>query len=136
MKPAVLLFYALGGLIFLQLLSGGLRVFGFIDESTHISLGFITLFLAIITLVAAALTKPRYRPAISMAVILVVLIVIQGLIGFSFLDDNGNVVANSSGIIFVHFANALIIYGLAISSVFMAMRWSKMTAPPTPSKQA
>jgi len=120
----------MGALIFLQLLSGGLRVFGFIDESTHITLGFVTFILAIITLVAAAVTKPRYRPAISMAGVMVLLIFVQGLLGFSYLDNNSN------GIIVVHFANALIIYGLAISSVFMAMRWSKMTAPSTPSKQA
>jgi heme A synthase len=96
-------------------------VFGFIDESAHITLGFITFFLAIITLVAAALTKPRYRPAISISALMVVLILIQGLLGFDFLYTN------SPAVIFVHFANALIIYGLAISGVFMTMRWSKMT---------
>lgn len=132
LKPAVVLFYALGALIFFQLLSGGLRVFGFIDEGTHIGLGFFTFLLAIATLVAAALTKPRYRPAISMAAVMVLLIFVQGLLGFSYLDNNDN-----SGIIVVHFANALIIYGLAISSVFMAMRWNKTAAVgTTPSKQA
>ena len=121
LKPAVVLFYVMGAVIFLQLLTGGLRVFGFIDESTHITIGFVTFIIAIITLVTAALTKPRYRPAISISALLVVLILIQGLLGFDYLDTN------NSGLIFVHFANALVIYGLAISGVFMAMRWNKMT---------
>ena len=126
LKPAVLLFYIMGVIIFLQLLTGGLRVFGFIDESAHITLGFITFFLAIVTLVAAALTKPRYRPAISISALMVVLILVQGFLGFDFLDNNDPTV------IFVHFANALIIYGLAISGVFMAMHWSRMTVATSP----
>jgi heme A synthase len=130
LKPAAPLFFIMGAVIFLQLLTGGLRVFGFIDESTHISLGFITFFLAIITLVAATLTKPRHRPAISISALLVVLILVQGLLGFAFLNANDSTVGNE--IIFVHFANALIIYGLAISGVFMAMRWSKMTVASPP----
>jgi heme A synthase len=129
LKPAVVLFYVTGAVIFLQLVSGGLRIFGFVDESTHIAIGFITFIIAVITLVAAASTKPRYRPAISMSALLVVLILIQGLLGFDYLGTN------SLGVIFVHFANALVIYGLAVSSVFMAMRWNKMTAA-TPPKQA
>jgi heme A synthase len=128
LKPAVVLFYVTGAMIFLQLLTGGLRIFGFLDESAHITAGFITFFLAIITLVAAALTKPRYRPAISISALLVVLILVQGLLGFDFLNTN------DSAVIFVHFTNALIIYGLAISGVFMAMRWSKMTPARSPAQ--
>ena len=124
MKPAAVLFYIMGVVVFIQLLSGGLRVFGFIGESAHISLGFITFFLSIITLVAAALTKPRFRPAIGMSAVLVVLILIQGLLGFDFLNTN------DSAVIFVHFANSLVIYGLTISMVFTAMRWNKMTTAP------
>ncbi|MDA4124764.1 MAG: hypothetical protein OK438_04845 [Thaumarchaeota archaeon] len=127
MKPAVVLFFVTGAMIFLQLLIGGLRVFGFIDEGTHIGTGILTFILAIITLVAAALTKPRYRPAISMSVLLVILIFVQGLLGFSFLDANNAIVSNSGGLIFVHFANALVIYGLAISMAFIALRWNKIT---------
>ncbi|MGP8124614.1 MAG: hypothetical protein ACLQEQ_01950 [Nitrososphaerales archaeon] len=126
MKPAVVLFFIMGAVIFLQLLTGGLRVFGFIDEHTHILTGFITFFLAIITLVATALTKPRHRPAISISALLVVLIFVQGLLGFEFLDTS------DSGVIFAHFANSIIIYGLAISGVFMAMRWSRMTETTPP----
>jgi heme A synthase len=121
LKPAIVLFYILSAVVFIQLLTGGLRVFGFLGESAHITVGFITFFLAIITLVAAALTKPRHRSAISISALLVVLIFIQGLLGFDFLDNSDPTV------IFVHFANALIIYGLAISGVFMAMRWNKVT---------
>ncbi len=98
MKPAAVLFCVMGA-IFLQLLSGGLKVFGFIDKSTHITLGFVTFFLAIITLVAAALTKPRYRPAIPLSALMLILVFVQGLLGFRFLDNNGNILANSNGII-------------------------------------
>jgi heme A synthase len=58
-----------------------------------------------------------------MSAVLVVLVFIQGILGFSYLNS-GN-----PDVIFVHFANALIIYGLAVSMVFFAMRWSKMASP-------
>jgi heme A synthase len=126
LKPAIVLFYLTGVVIFLQLLTGGLRIFGFLDEGTHIAAGFITFFLVIITLIAAALTRPRYRPAISISAVLVILVLIQGLLGFDYLNTS------DSAVIFVHFTNALIIYGAAISGVFMAMRWSKMANETSP----
>jgi hypothetical protein len=128
LKPAIALFYLVGIVVFLQLLTGGLYLFGFVDKMAHIGLGYVTLILAIVTLGAASVAKPRFRPAISMSAALVVLVVIQGLLGFSFLNT-GN-----SDVIFIHFVNALIIYGLAVSMVFTAMRWGKMTArgPPQP----
>jgi heme A synthase len=128
LKPVIALFYLTGLVIFLQLLTGGLYLFGFVDKMAHIGLGYVTLIVAIITLVAAAVAKPRYRPAISMSAVLVVLIFIQGILGFSYLNSNSN------DVIFIHFLNALIIYGLAVSMVFIAMRWSRMPAP-TPQQQ-
>jgi heme A synthase len=124
LRPAVALFYVMAALVFFQLLTGGLRVFGFIDELTHIGTGIITFIIAVISLTAAALAKPRYRPAVSIAGLMVVLIFLQGLLGLSF-----RYVADPNGLIVLHFANALIIYGLAMSGVIMAMRWSKMVPP-------
>lgn len=125
MKPAVVMFYLLGVVVFFQLLTGGLRVFGFIGESSHITAGFITFFVALATLIVTAATRPWYKPAIGMASVMVFLIFIQGLLGFDYLD-NGDPLS----VITVHYTNALIIYGLAISGVWMATRWSKMTAAP------
>jgi heme A synthase len=132
LKPTIALFYLIGVVVFLQLLTGGLLLFGFVDKMAHIGLGYVTLILAIVALVATAVAKPRFRPAISMSAALVVLVVIQGLLGFSFLNT-GN-----SDVIFIHFVNALIIYALAVSMVFTAMRWGKMTAkgPPQPQTTA
>lgn len=125
LRLAVALFYLMGVVVFLQLLTGGLRVFGFIDETTHITSGFITFFIAIATLIVVVVSKPRFRPAISIAVVMVVLILIQGLLGFSFLDSN------NSSIILAHYTNALLIFGVAFSGVFMARRWDGMSSPPT-----
>lgn len=116
MRAVSVMFYIMGAFVFFQLITGGLRVFGFIDESTHITTGFITFLLAIATLVVAALSKPRSRPAISISAILVVLIFVQGLLGFDYLDTS------SLDAIMVHFVNALLIYSAAFSGVVWARR--------------
>lgn len=121
--------YVTGLVVFIQLITGGLRVFNFIDETTHITFGFITFIVAIATLIVVALTKPRFRPAIGNSAGLVVLIFIQGLLGFNYLDTS------NTSIIMIHYVNALLIFGAAIGGVFNAMRWERMTQATVPATQ-
>jgi len=120
LKPAAVMFYITAAMVFIQLVTGGLRVFGFIDESTHIMTGLITFVLALIALIVVAASKPRFRPAIGNAAGVVVLVAIQGFLGFAFLDTN------NFAIIMVHYVVALVIFAAAIGLVFNAMRMDRM----------
>ncbi len=128
MKPTAAMLYALATMVLIQLVTGGLRTFGYIGESTHILTGFITFGLAVATVVVSAVAKPRYRAAVSISVVVTVLVLIQGLLGFAFLDSNSSDMA----IILVHYVNALVIYGASMSGVFFAMRMSRMTSAQVP----
>ncbi len=123
------MFYITGAMVFIQLVTGGLRVFGFIDEGTHIATGLITFVLAVIALIAVAASKPRYRPALGNAAGVVLLVVIQGLLGFAFLDTN------NFAIIMVHYVVALVIFAAAIGLVFNAMRMDRTQPAASAAKQ-
>jgi heme A synthase len=106
--------------VVLQLLLGGLLTFDFISAEPHIVLGFVVFILAIVTMVVSLVAKPSFRPLKLISVALVVLILVQIIIGFVTLKDGSGVVA------WIHFANALVIYGVAVSAAFMSMRWDVM----------
>ena len=126
MRLTAAMLYAVASMVFIQLVTGGLRVFGYIGESTHILTGFVTFGLAVATLVVSAVSKPRYRAAISVSAVITVLVFVQGLLGFAYLDSGSGDMA----IIFVHYLNALAIYGASMSGVFSAMRMSHMAPAP------
>ena len=126
MKLTAAMLYALAAMVFIQLVTGGLRTFGYIGESAHILTGFITFGLAVATLVVSAVSKPRYRAAVSVSAVVTVLVFVQGLLGFAFLDSNSSDMA----IILVHYLNALAIYGASMSGVFSAMRMSHVAPAP------
>jgi heme A synthase len=119
MKPATILFHITAAWIFLQLVLGALLVFGYIDTTVHIIDGIIVLGLAVATMVVTILSKPRYRPSMLLSSILVVLIVVQGILGF--------IAFNNNAVVVVHFTNAMIIYALAVMGVFYSRQWSKMS---------
>ncbi len=130
MRLTAAMFYALAAMVFIQLVTGGLRIFGYIGESTHILAGFITFGLAVATLVVSVVSKPRYRAAVSISAVITVLVFVQGLLGFAYLDSS----SGNMAIIFVHYLNALVIYGASMSGVFSAMRTSH--AAPAPAVQS
>ena len=121
MKAGPLPFRITGVAIFLQLLLGGLLTFGFITVGAHIVLGFIVSVLAIASMVAAWVAKPPFRPIRIMSVVLVLLLVLQIILGFAALGSG------SRAIDWLHFVNALAIYGIGVSVAFMSMRWEAMS---------
>jgi predicted membrane protein len=120
MKPGPLLFGITAIVIFLQLILGGLLTFNFISPEPHIILGFIVFILAIATMVVTLVSKPAFRPVRIVSIGLVFLIVVQIILGFATLDSGSQLIA------FVHFLNALVIYGATMGGIFLAMRWSSM----------
>jgi heme A synthase len=106
--------------VVIQLLMGGLLTFDFISPQPHIIVGVIVFILAIVTMVASFATKPSFRPLKFMSVALVILVFAQGVLGFVTLGTGSQVLA------WIHFTNALVIYGIAVSAAFMSMRWDGM----------
>jgi hypothetical protein len=122
MKAAPLLFRLTGIVVFVQLLLGGLLTFAFITALPHIIVGFAVFILAIATMVVSLVAKPSFRPMKAVSVAMVVLILFQIILGFVALGSGGAAVG------WLHFANAMAIYGAAISGTFTAMRWNHMAA--------
>ena len=107
--------------IFVQLLLGGLFVLNFIGGEAHIYVGVIVGILALATMILALISKPKYDAFRLSSIVLFVLIVLQGALGFSAFNSEIN-----DQLVFVHFVNAMLIYGIAIAGVFYAVRWNRM----------
>jgi heme A synthase len=120
MKPAPFLFRLTGIVVFIQLLLGGLLTFAFISALPHIIVGFAVFILAIGTMIASLMAKPSFRPMKAVSVVMVLLILVQIILGFVTLGSGSSVIG------LLHFANAMAIYGAAISGTFTAMRWNHM----------
>jgi heme A synthase len=121
MRVGPVLFRVTGAVLGLQLLLGGLLTFGFISPEAHIVVGFVLFFLAIATMGVWLASKPAFRPMQVLTVVVVLLILLQIVLGFATLGSGSLVLA------FVHFVNALLIFGAMISGTFMALRWDRMT---------
>ncbi len=115
-----LLFRGTAALVLIQLALGGLLTFDFISPLPHIAAGFAVFVLAIASMIAANTAKPPFRPLKLMSVVLVLMIAVQAVLGFWTLETGNQAVA------WVHFLLALGIYGLAISTVFMASIGSRL----------
>ena len=120
MKAAPLLFRLTGIVVFVQLLLGGLLTFAFITALPHIIVGFAVFILAFGTMIASLVAKPSFRPMKAVSIALVVLLLVQIILGFVALGSG------SPAIGWVHFVNAMAIYGTAILGTFTAMRWNHM----------
>lgn len=116
MRPTTLLFEITTIAVFIQLILGGLLTFSFIDAGVHIVTGLLVFVLAIATLVLSLVSKPKSRPLQATSAAMVVLIVVQIILGFNTLASGSQLVA------WLHFVNAMLIYGAAISGTFLAMR--------------
>lgn len=120
MRAVSLLFRVTTIVILLQLLLGGLLTFNFITPSIHIVLGMVVFIIAIATMIVTIVTKQRTRSLLLASIILILLIILQIALGFDTLRTGSQLVA------WMHFANAMAIYGVAISGSFLS---SKITQP-------
>jgi len=120
MRAGPILFRVTSAVLGLQLLLGGLLTFGFISVEAHEVAGFVLFILAIATMAVWLTTKPSFRPMRVLTVVIVVLLLFQIILGFATLDSGSQVVA------FIHFVNALAIFGATISGAFLVLRWDQM----------
>lgn len=116
MKPVSLFFGMTAVAVFVQLLLGGLLTFNFIDPGVHIMIGLAVFVLAIVTMIISLIAKPKVRSLQTTSILLVVLIIIQIILGFNTLATGNQLVA------WLHFVNALAIYGAVMFGVFISMR--------------
>lgn len=123
MRIVSLLFRITTIVIFLQLLLGGLLTFNFTGAGVHIVMGIIVFIFAIATMISVFLAKPRLRSLLVVSAITVLLIVLQIVLGFDALGTGSQIVA------WIHFANAMAIYGLAASGTFLSSKVGQAEKP-------
>jgi heme A synthase len=111
-----LLFRITTAAVFFQLLLGGLLTFDFISPGPHIITGVIVFFLAVATMIVSLVIKPKSRALQISSFLLVVLIIVQIILGFIALGSGNQVIS------WIHFVNALLIFGATISGVFVSLR--------------
>jgi heme A synthase len=85
--------------------------------------GIVLGILAVVTLIFVARMPSKSRRLLGLTVGIGVDILIQGLLGFA-AQNTGN-----SAISWVHFLNALAIYGMTLAGMFMTTAASQMTQP-------
>jgi heme A synthase len=124
MRAGSVLFRVTSAVLVLQLLLGGLLTFGFISVEAHEVAGFVLFILAIATMGVWLTTKPSLRSMRVLTVMIVVLILFQIILGFATLD------AGSQAVAFIHFVNALAIFGATISGTFLMLRWDQLAKVP------
>jgi hypothetical protein len=130
LKPGIVLLRITGAVLGIQLLLGGLLTFGFISSDAHVAVGFIFFLLTIATMVVWFMTKPAFRPMRIVTTVIVLLVLLQIILGEAALHSG------STTLDFLHFVNALVIFGATFSGMFTAMRWEHMSkAPPSQPSQ-
>jgi len=115
-----LLFRITGVLLFVQLALGGLVTLFSVDPISHIAIGVALFVSAVATMAMAFRLKPRPRQLVGLSAGIVADIVVQALLGFAILGTASNTY-ESSVLAWVHFINALAIYGMTLAGTFMAM---------------
>lgn len=116
------MFRVLGIALFVQLALGGLVTFGFLGTEVHVAFGAILGLLAIATLAFVVRLPSKPGRLMWITVGIGVDILLQAMLGFAAMNM-GDVVS------WLHFLNALAIYGMTLAATFMAMGASRMAAP-------
>ncbi len=125
-----LLFRITGIVLFIQLALGGLVTIFSIDPVSHIAVGIVLFISAIATMAMVLRLKPRPRPLVGLSAGIVADIVVQALLGFAALGTGSDAYV-SNVLAWVHFLNALAIYGMSVAGTFMATGVERM-GPQTP----
>lgn len=129
MKPAVM-FRILGIVLFVQLALGGLVTFGYLGPFPHLVWGVILGLLAVAALVFVYRlpSKPKQLVGITFGIGLDVLL--QGVLGVAILRYPSEFLS------WIHFLNALAIFGMTLSGTFMVMAAGRMADAPQGAPQA
>ena len=128
MKTVAYIFPVTAFVVFIQAITGAATVLNFYGFDAHMMSGYVVAALALVSTLLAFATKPKYNALRYSSLVLFVLVLIQGGIGFQAQSSDQLVVA--------HFVNSLIIFGTSIAITFYAFRWGRTLAGPVaPLKQ-
>lgn len=122
-----LLFRILGVALFIQLALGGLVTFDFVGPGVHIMWGVILGAVSVVALVYVYRLPSKPKRLVGITFGIGVDILLQALIGFAALSSGDQLVS------WIHFLNALAIYGMTLAGTFMAAAAGRMAdaAEPT-----
>ncbi len=118
MKTVAYLFPITAIVIFVQAITGAVTVLNFYDAGAHMNTGYLVGILALVSTVIAFWMKPKYNALRYSSLVLLILVIVQGGLGFA--------ASTSDQLVAVHFVNALVLYGVSIAMVFYSFRWSRM----------
>lgn len=118
------MFRLMGIVLFIQLALGGLVTFGYLDWTVHMAWGVILGIFAVATLIFVMRTPSKSKQLVGLSIGIGVDILLQALLGFA-AQDMGN-----EAISWIHFINALAIYGMTLAGTFMAMAAARMSGQP------
>lgn len=127
MKPVAYIYPFTALVIFLQAITGAATVLNFYGFGAHLISGLVVAVLALVSTLVAFVNKPKYNALRYSSLVLFLLVLLQGGLGF--------MAQTSDPLVVVHFTNALIILGTSIAITFYAFRWGRMQpAPAMPSQ--
>ncbi len=107
--------------IFIQAATGAFTVLNFYDFNSHMYTGYVTGAFALVAAIIA-FTGPKYNALRYSSLVLLALVVLQGVMGFS--------AETSDQLVAVHFVNFLVLFGVSIATIFYSFRWGRMDAAP------
>ncbi len=120
MKTVAYIFPITAAVVFIQAITGAATVLSFVEFDTHMSIGYVTGVFVLASAIVAFAMKPKYNALRYSSLVLLVLVVLQGILGFS--------AETSDQLVVVHFIIALTLFGIAIATVFYSFRWGRMGA--------
>lgn len=123
MKAIAWFYPVTAAVVFFQAISGASTVLDFYNFDMHMMTGYVTAVFALVAVIIPFVLKPKYNALRYSSLVLFILVVLQGFIGFA-AEKSDQVVA-------IHFVNFLILYAVVISTIFYAFRWGRMVPPPT-----
>lgn len=122
MKTVAYIFPVTAFVVFVQAITGAATVLNFYGFDAHMMSGYAVAILALVSTILAFATKPKYSALRYSSLVLFVLVLIQGGLGFQ--------AQNSDPLVVAHFVNSLIIFGTSIAITFYAFRWGRAQAAP------
>ncbi len=121
MRTAAYIYPLTAIVVFIKAITGAFTVLNFYGFDNHVYTGYVTGLFALAATVVA-FTGPKYGALRYSSLVLLVLVALQGLLGFS--------AENSDQLVAIHFVNFLVLFGVSIATIFYSFRWGRMEAAP------
>ncbi len=117
MKAIAWFYPVTAAVVFFQAISGASTVLDFYNFDLHLLTGYVTGAFVLVAAIIPFVIKPKYNALRYSSLVLLLLVIAQGIIGFS--------AEKSDQLVAIHFSNFLILYGVTIATIFYAFRWGR-----------